>query len=108
MMEWDRIWRLILWQLAGNKDIIVCKPEKGGDVVISDSSKYSLKIEEILSDCTKFVQTKINTIFFRYQDNVSRFGDKPYNCSSIDDDGKNNIVNSGSTPEKNVWAAESL
>ena len=68
----------VLWQLAGNKDIMVSKPDKGNGVVILDSSKYSIKVKEILSDCTKFVEIKKDwkTILFRNQDKVSRFVDE--------------------------------
>ena len=57
---------------------------------------------EILSDCTKFVEInedwKIN--IFRYQDKVSLFVDKLYECSKFDDCDKKSFKNNGSTPGK--------
>ena len=73
----------------------MCKSDKGNGVVILDSTKYSLKMKEILSDCTKFVEIREDwkTVIFRYQDRVSRFVDKLYKCSRVDDDDEKTLKN---------------
>ena len=90
----------ILRQQAGNKDNKIRKPIKGNGGVILDSSRYSLKMKENQSDCTKFVKIRDDwdTILFRYQDKVSCFVDELNNSSSIDEGGKNSLKNSGSFP----------
>ena len=46
---------MALKSLATNKDvIIVTKPDKGRRVVILEKNTYVAKINEIISDCTKF------------------------------------------------------
>ena len=42
--------------LAYNKNIIIQKSDKGNSVVIIDSATYTRKMENILSDTSKFVQ----------------------------------------------------
>ena len=43
-----------LKKLASNKEVIVCKPEKGRGVVLLDRSTYTIKITGIIFDATKF------------------------------------------------------
>ena len=43
-----------LKELASNKEVIVCKPDKGRGIVLLDRSTYINKITEIISDETKF------------------------------------------------------
>ena len=44
----------ILRRLKNNKDIIICKPDKGNGVVIIDRSIYVQELDKILSDNSKF------------------------------------------------------
>lgn len=44
----------LLKDLARNKNIIISKPDKGQGVVLINSCDYINKIEDILSDKTKF------------------------------------------------------
>ena len=46
----------LLKKLAVNKDVVVCKPEKGRGVVIVDRSDYIHSLENIISDESKFKQ----------------------------------------------------
>ena len=52
-------------ELKNDKNITITKPDKGFSVVISNSSDYVSKIENLLNDCTKFKHTgSINSIDF--------------------------------------------
>ena len=42
--------------LLNNNDIVICRPDKGNGVVVMDKVEYSRKLDEILSDKTKFVE----------------------------------------------------
>ena len=45
---------MALKSLATNKDVIVTKPDKGRGVVVLDRNTYVNKINELISDRTKF------------------------------------------------------
>ena len=42
--------------LLNNNDIVICRPDKGNGVVVMDKVEYSRKLDQILSDKTKFVE----------------------------------------------------
>ena len=42
--------------LLKNNDIVICRPDKGNGVVVMDKVEYSRKLDQILSDKTKFVE----------------------------------------------------
>ena len=44
-------------ELKRNKDVVVCRPDKGTGIVLSDRREYVSKLISILSDQTKFTQT---------------------------------------------------
>ena len=44
----------VIKSLAENKDLIICKPDKGNGVVLLNKTSYVEKMKEILSDGTKF------------------------------------------------------
>ena len=46
--------------LKSNKNIIIQKADKGNSVVVIDRLKYVHKMEELLSDCSKFVKIEFN------------------------------------------------
>ena len=46
--------------LKSNKNIIIQKADKGNSVVVICHLKYVCKIEELLSDCSKFVKIEFN------------------------------------------------
>ena len=45
---------MALKSLATNKDVIITKPDKGRGVVVLDRNTYDTKINELISDRTKF------------------------------------------------------
>ena len=47
--------------LKSNKNIIIQKADKGNSVVVIDHLKYIRKIEELLSDHSKFVKMEFNS-----------------------------------------------
>ena len=47
--------------LKSNKNIIIQKADKVNSVVVIDRLKYIHKMEELLSDCSKFVKTEFNS-----------------------------------------------
>ena len=49
----------ILKRLRQNKDIVICKPDKGNSVVIMDRVDYNQRMLELISDKTKFVKRKV-------------------------------------------------
>ena len=75
-----------LKELASNKEVIVCKPDKGRGVVLLDRSTYINKITEIISDASKFellsvemekcttkIEDKINNFFTKIKRFISHF-----------------------------------
>ena len=46
----------VLKRLRRNKNIVICKPDKGNSVVILDRSDYDRRLLEIINDRTKFVK----------------------------------------------------
>ena len=77
-----------LKKLGKNKNIVVCKPDKGRGVVILNRSSYIDKMKELISDTSKF--TKINESIHSYslkiEDKVNNFLRKLKNLSLITDD----------------------
>ena len=49
----------ILKRLRQNKDIVICKPDKGNSVVIMDRVDYNQRMLELISDKSKFVKRKV-------------------------------------------------
>ena len=48
----------LLRKLASNKNIIVCRPDKGRGVVLLDRSTYFERMKEIIGDASKFEEVK--------------------------------------------------
>ena len=65
---------LLLKKLSKNKAIIICRPDKGRGVVILNRHDYVQKMENILSDSSKFVEVgdpQYNLIF-KAEDKINR------------------------------------
>ena len=65
----------ILKSLSRDDSITICRPDKGRGVVILDKSNYISKMEEILSDYTKFKEIKHNNnlkLTLQQEDKVNR------------------------------------
>ena len=62
--------------LASNKDIIICKPDKGRGVVILDKATYVTQMHKLLSDNSKFEKIT-NFNFAKYtlkiEDKINNF-----------------------------------
>ena len=66
----------ILRTLGSNKDIVVCKPDKGRGVVLLNRVDYLSKMDDILRDYTKFekcLHADIFTSSLKAEDQVNRF-----------------------------------
>lgn len=87
-------------QLSSDANIIVNKPDKGRGVVVMDKTDYVEKMNNILSDTSKFV--KNNSDIFketvRIEDKVNRFIDKLSKDKIIDADFKKTLRATGSRP----------
>ena len=66
----------LLRSLGRNKDLVVCKPDKGRGVVLLDKKDYVSKMNDILVDSSKFTKllyTDIHKLATKIEDKVSRF-----------------------------------
>ncbi|XP_050508877.1 uncharacterized protein LOC126886076 [Diabrotica virgifera virgifera] len=71
-----------LRNLQKNKNIIIIRPDKGNGIVILDRLNYVEKLNNILSDNTKFINIPFNNLFklmLSFEDNSRK---KLKNCSS--------------------------
>ena len=50
----------ILKRLRQNKNIVICKPDKGNGVKILDRTMYESKMLELLSDTNKFIKLRVD------------------------------------------------
>ena len=89
-----------LKNLAKNKSIIVCKPDKGRGVVILNKADYLSKIYRILSDNTKFtlVSDDIFKTILKVEDKINRFLSKLKKLNVISSDLYSKLFISGSNP----------
>ena len=64
-----------LKELTSNKEVIVCKPDKGRGVVLLDRSTYINKITEIISDATKFelLSIEMEKYTTKIEDKINNF-----------------------------------
>ena len=76
---------LILKKLGENKNLIVCRPDKGKGVVILNRHDYVAKMNDILSDTKKFnlVTEPHFKVATRIEDKINRFLVKIKNSHSI-------------------------
>ena len=89
-----------LKNLATNKDIIICSPDKGRSVVILDRHIYEQKMLQTISDTTKFCAIKepLITYSLRIEDRINNFLRKLKNLSLMSDDTYKKLFVSGSGP----------
>ena len=91
----------ILENLKKNKDIIICRPDKGRGVVIIDKDDYIAKMNIILNDHSTFerklhVDPLKNNLLL--EDKVNRFLKKLLNNNYITEEEYKNLYSSGSNP----------
>ena len=89
-----------LKNLAKDKSIIVLHPDKGNGIVLVDRINYVNKIEEIISDTSKFRPMNTDTLkmIFKLEDKLNRFLRTLKDQNVIDDTSYNNMLASGSQP----------
>ena len=77
-----------LKELASNKEVIVCKPDKGRGVVLLDRSTYINKITEIISDASKFelLSVEMEKYTTKIEDKINNFLRKLKDLSRISSD----------------------
>lgn len=89
-----------LKQLASNKDIIVCKPDKGRGVVILDKETYISKMVSLISDRSKFelVSDSLFKYTMKIEDKINNFLRKLKNMNILSDNVYRSLYCSGSAP----------
>ena len=90
----------LLKQLSLNKNIIICKPDKGRGVVILNKETFVEKMVAIISDVSKF--EKINYTVEKYtlkiEDKINNFLRKLKDLGSIPTETFNKLYATGSAP----------
>jgi len=79
---------LELKKLGSNRDIVVCKPDKGNGVVVLDKSKYLTSMHSILSDTSKFSAVTVPAAKFtrKIEDKINNTLRKLKNLKVLSDD----------------------
>ena len=87
--------------LASNKEIIICKPDKGRGVIILDKATYVSQMYKLLSDNTKFEKIT-NYSFAKYtlkiEDKINNMLRKLKRLNTISTDIYNKLFCTGTTP----------
>ena len=79
---------LALKKLSTNRDIIICKPDKGRGVVVLDRSTYNVKHKQVINDPSKFTKLteSIQSVSTRIEDKINTFLRKLNNLNLITED----------------------
>ena len=89
----------ILKKLAQNKNLVICKPDKGRGVVILNRDDYDKKMDDILSDTTKF--QKVDEVPYmlanKMEDKINRYLNKLKERKIITDDTYSSLHSTGSS-----------
>ena len=90
----------LLKELGNNKSIIVTKPDKGRGVVLVDKNVYLDKMQNLISDPTKFqlINDPINVFSLKIEDKINNFLRKLKKLSLLSDDVYKQLFVSGSGP----------
>jgi len=90
----------LLRNLASNKEVIVCKPDKGRAVVLVDRSRYLLSMNSLISDRTKFVEVSdsVSKYCTRMEDKLMNFLRKLKTLNLLSNETYNQLFVSGSGP----------
>ena len=84
-----------LKQLASNKNIIVCKPDKGRGVVLIDRVTYTNKMINIVNDTSKFIKL---TESIRTIDKINNYLRKLKNLDLLSAETYKQLCSTGSGP----------
>ena len=92
----------ILERLKKNKNIIICRSDKGRGVVILDREDYIAKMSLILNDYSTFEKKKLHSDPLKHnlllEDKVNRLLKKLLNNNNISEDEYKSLYSSGSNP----------
>ena len=92
----------ILKKLGYNKNLKICKPDKGNGVVIMNSVDYFQKMNAILDDTTKFRKCRDNEIIYSHnlkmEDKINYILRKIKKSGIISDEECKHIYVNGSSP----------
>lgn len=91
----------LLRNLGKDRSIIVCSPDKGRGVVILNRTDYIHKMEDILSDFTKFTKLVHENAFaltIRIEDKINRFLRQMQKAQKISQCVYDNLMASGTAP----------
>ncbi|KAG1658491.1 hypothetical protein GQR58_022937 [Nymphon striatum] len=90
----------LLKQFGSNKDIVICKPDKGRAVVILNKTQYIKSVTESISNPSKFQQIfePIEQFTTRIEDRINRFLLKLKKLDLISNDSYRKLFASGTGP----------
>ncbi|KAG1651055.1 hypothetical protein GQR58_027516 [Nymphon striatum] len=90
----------LLKQFGSNKDIVICKPDKGRAVVILNKTQYIKSVTESISNPSKFQQIfePIEQFTTRIEDRINRFFLKLKKLDLISNDSYRKLFASGTGP----------
>ena len=91
----------LLKNLGQDKNVVICSPDKGRGVVILDKEQYLAKMNDIVSDSTKFQKLEIQDSFLtsvRLEDRINNFLKKLTNKNIISEETYKHLYVSGSAP----------
>jgi len=89
-----------LKNLSKNKDLVVCKPDKGKGVVLVDRSAYVKSMLSLISDTSKFVPVNISAsqLTTKTEDKINYLLRKLKNLKMLSDDVYEKLRVTGSAP----------
>ena len=90
----------LLKDLAKNKDLVICKPDKGKGVVLVDRSRYNSSLNALLTDPSKFVEItdQISKTILKIEDKINNFLRKLKDSSALSPETYTKLHTSGSCP----------
>ena len=89
----------ILKKLSKNKSLVICRPDKGKGIVLLNRTDYIQKMEDVLSDDSKFtfVGSPNFSNIFKMEDKINRTLKQFKDKSMISDETYNTLYSSGSS-----------
>jgi len=89
-----------LQQFSRNKDVIVCKPDKGKAVVVLDRATYLASMTSLISDTTKFqlIHDSVSKYSQKIEDKINNFLRKLKTMKILNCDIYGQLFTSGSGP----------
>ena len=92
----------IMKELGKDQNIVICSPDKGKGVVILDKVDYIAKMNDIISDTSKFVKVIVTSstfsIIIKIEDKINRFLSKIKKLNIISAEQYNDLFASGTAP----------